>query len=155
SNMGRLPKNGLNRKNLDANILKCRHRHADTKYRSNVQYLYSKLKEMSRSKSAKGNVLSDSLLFIQSLENDIVDKVGTDQMKMYQDEFSNFLLHEEAMWKIKDTVKWWDKVEETLDSQENFSLEFSIDKADFPNTEWSHNSPLWIIILLLIQNKFL
>ncbi|GIY91520.1 uncharacterized protein CEXT_744931 [Caerostris extrusa] len=96
---------------------------------------------MSRSKSAKGNVLSDSLLFIQSLENDIVEKVGSDQMKMYQDEFSNFLLHEEAMWKIKDTVKWWDKVEETLDSQENFSLEFSFDKADFPNTEWSHNSP--------------
>ncbi|KAF8773993.1 hypothetical protein HNY73_016597 [Argiope bruennichi] len=132
--MGRLPKNGIRKSfHLDANILKTRHRHADTKYRSNVQYLYSKLKEMSQNRAAKDSLLSVSLLRIQSLEDEIIEKVGSDEMKSYQDDFVNFLLHEEALWKIKDTVKWWRKVEETLNSRDFMDSK----KADFSSSNWS------------------
>ncbi|GBL92058.1 hypothetical protein AVEN_102606-1 [Araneus ventricosus] len=132
--MGRLPKNGIHKSfPLDSNILKTRHRHADTKYRSKVQYLYSKLKEMSQNGAAKDSLLSVTLLRIQSLENEIIQKVGSDEMKNYQEDFVNFLLHEEALWKIKDTVKWWRKVEEALNSDDFIDNE----RTDFTDSSRS------------------
>ncbi|GFY57926.1 uncharacterized protein TNIN_476781 [Trichonephila inaurata madagascariensis] len=116
--MGKLSKS--KRKSQDLDALKNKHRHADTKYRSNVQYLYSKLKEMSRNEASKDCVLSDSLLFIKSLESKIIEKVGSQQLKIYQDEFINFLLHEEVLWKDKNIHRWWIKVEDALTSEDHF-----------------------------------
>ncbi|CAL1283668.1 unnamed protein product [Larinioides sclopetarius] len=117
--MGRLPKNGIRKiLPLDTNILKTRHRHADTKYRCKVQYLYSKLREMSQNEAAKESLLNVTLLHIQALESEIIQKVGSDEMKNYQEDFVNFLHHEETLWKMKDPVKWWRKVEEALNSHD-------------------------------------
>ncbi|GFU21486.1 uncharacterized protein NPIL_392622 [Nephila pilipes] len=116
--MGRLPNSKRKLQNL--NDFKARHRDADNKYRSNVQYLFSKLKEMLKNKGAKENVLNHSLMFINSVESEIIKKVGTNQMKIYRDEFLNFLLHEEALWKEKNVQLWWRKVGEALTAEEHF-----------------------------------
>ncbi|KAG8181258.1 hypothetical protein JTE90_013029 [Oedothorax gibbosus] len=115
--MGRLLTNGIyvKKNKMGFDDMRKRHRDADCKYRSKVQFLYFKIKSLLRKKSPKDSLLDNALGFIQDLENDIYQTSGSDHMEIIRNEFLVLLMQEESIWKKeKDITKWWTKVENML-----------------------------------------
>nr|XP_042909362.1 uncharacterized protein LOC107443889 isoform X2 [Parasteatoda tepidariorum]XP_042909363.1 uncharacterized protein LOC107443889 isoform X2 [Parasteatoda tepidariorum] len=129
--MGRLSKVEKKKRGWkqDLETQKTRHRFADTKYRSKVQFLFEKVEELVNNnksvKTKKDKLLLNSIECIVSLEKDIVAIAGEQTMRKWKQEFLEFLIHEQAFWKKeKDLSKWWSRI------QIIFSCEYFISVYD-------------------------